>query len=57
MPWRRDGAPPTVAPAQYAGHPMTSPLDAGPSNDHVLAIALILALSAFALMIVWLVAR
>jgi len=36
---------------------MTSPLDAGPSNDHVLAIALILALSAFALMIVWLVAR
>jgi len=36
---------------------MTSPLDAGPSSDRVITIALILALSAFVSMIVWLVAR
>ena len=36
---------------------MSDPVVGGPSGDRALGIALILALSAFALMILWLVAR
>lgn len=46
-----------MASARPSGHPMSNPVDARPSDDRVLAIALILALAAFALMIAWLVAR
>lgn len=51
------GTPLAVAPPRSAGHSVRDPADAGPSGDRVLGIALILALSAFVLMIVWLLAR
>ena len=57
MSWRSEWPSAVVVLVPFVGHYVTSPPVIGPSGDRILAIALILALSAFVSMVVWLVAR